>query len=145
MRQKTWYLEATNMAVASACPRSSFLSGANCSCSEEPLQRREETAVTGGPVGHCASTAGRFTGTEARLWIQTQVRVEGAGQQNGKVAEPGNLKPECHYRMTSSTLVSRSRGQTSVSGFWVSSECLYLQSWLDDQTLPPGSHYCTAS
>lgn len=82
------------MAVASACPQSSFLRGANCSCSEEPFQRREETVVTGGPVGHCASTAGGFIGTEARLWIQTQVRVEeGAGQQNGKVAEPGDLKP----------------------------------------------------
>lgn len=44
------------MAVASACPQSSFLSWANCSCSEEPLQRKEETAVAGGPGGHCAST-----------------------------------------------------------------------------------------
>lgn len=52
---------------------------------------------------------------------------------------------ECHYRMTSSTLVSRPRGQMSFSGFWVSAECLCLQSWLEDQTLPPGSHYCTAS
>lgn len=83
------------MAVASACPQSSFLRGANCSCSEEPLQRRDSRQqVTGVPVGHCASTAGGFTGTEARLWIQTQVRVEeGAGQQNGKVAEPGDFKP----------------------------------------------------
>lgn len=48
-------------------------------------------AVTEGPVGHCASTARRFTGTEARLWIQTL--GEGAGQQNGKVGEPGDLKP----------------------------------------------------
>lgn len=70
------------MAVASACLQSSFLSWANCSCSEEPLQGKEETAVAGGPGGHCTSTAGRFTGTEARLWIQTQVRVEGAGQQS---------------------------------------------------------------
>lgn len=38
-----------------------------------------------------------------RSKIQTQVSVEeGAGQQNGKVAEPDGLKqPECHFRMTS--------------------------------------------